>query len=265
MRTLFLTVILTCSTITAFSQTAGYVSILNKYSSYDTIEYSLPDFTYQSDTSNECQNFRKKYNLDSIGRIGDEFDKQINLLQWVNHSFRHNGIEPLPTKITTDSLVIIGQNGGINCGGLAIILSSAYLSMGFKSRFITCLNSDTTFNDPHSLTMVFSNLFDKWIMVDPTYCAFFMDERGIPLSIEEIRFRMINGLKIQLNDEFNLNSVSISGTSTDHYYEYLTRNMFRFISLIHSSLCYDLDCLEYVNLIPKGFRLNGLQLGSLTM
>lgn len=265
MRTLILAFILTLFRIYAFGQTIDYIKILNQHSLYDTIEYSIPDFTYQSYESIECQNLRKKYNLDSIVGIGDEFDKQIKLLEWVNHSFRHNGNKPLPTEISTDSLAINGQDNGLNCGGLAIILNSSYLSMGFKSRFITCLNNDSTFNDPHSLTMVFSNHYNKWIMVDPTYCAYFIDDRGIPLSIEEIRYRLANGLKVQLNDEFNLNSVSTSANKANHYYEYITRNMFRFISPIHNRLDYNMDCLEYVHLIPKEFRLNGLRLGSLNV
>jgi hypothetical protein len=265
MRLTILAFILTFLRIPVFGQTVDYIEILSQYSLFDTIEYSLPDFTYQSDKSIECQNLRHKYNLDSIAGIGDEFDKQIELLKWVNQSFRHNGKEPLPSKISADSLVILGQNNGLNCGGLAIILNSAYLSVGYKSRFITCLNNDSTFNDPHTLTIVFSNHYRKWIMVDPTYCAYFIDEQGIPLSIEEIRYRLANGQKVILNNEFNLNSVSTSANKTNDYCSYITRNMFRFISPIHNRLDYDLDCLEYVHLIPQYFKLEGLHLGSMNV
>jgi hypothetical protein len=261
MRTIILTIILIVFQISSSGQVVDYIDVLNEYPTYDTIKYGIPDFTYQSNESIKIQNFRHKYKLDSIAGKGDEFDKQIKLLKWVNCSLRHNGNSPLSSKINIDTLAIIGQKEGLNCGGLAIILNAVYLSMGYKSRFITCLNSDSTFNDPHSLTIVFSNHYNKWIMVDPTYCAFFIDEQNVPFSIEEIRQRLMDRLKIQLNEDFNLNSISTSANKPCDYYQYITRNMFRFISPLHSKFEYDLDCLEYVHLIPKGYRLNGMPLG----
>jgi hypothetical protein len=261
MRTLTLTCFLITFHILSYGQDLDYIGILKRYPTYDTIKYLIPDFTYQSNKSIRIQNFRNKYKIDSIAGTGDEFDRQIRLLKWVNSSFKHNGNKPLPTKVYADSLALIGQKDGINCGGLAIILNSVYLSLEFKSRFITCLNNDSTFNDPHSLTIVFSNKYNKWILVDPTYCAFFTDEQGIPLSIEDIRYRLINSLKIRLNDDFYLNSVSTFANTPKDYYQYITRNMFRFISPISNRFEFDLDCLEYVHLIPKGFRLNNMSLG----
>lgn len=261
MRTFILACILIALHISSFGQNADYVSVLKQYPTYDTIEYLIPDFTYQSDKSIEIQTFRNRYKIDSIAGTGDEFDRQIRLLKWVNSSFKHNGNNPLPSKVYADTLALVGQKEGINCGGLAIILNSVYLSIGYKSRFITCLNNDSTFNDPHSLTIVFSNKYNKWILVDPTYCAFFTDEFDRPLSIEEIRDKLGNRLKIRLNEDFYLNSISSSANKSNDYYQYITRNMFRFISPIHSSSAYDLDCLEYVHLIPKGFRLNAMPLG----
>lgn len=261
MKTFVIAIMLIAFRLTLSGQSVNYVDILKQYPTYNTIEYSLPAYTYQSDKSPELQEFRHVYKIDSIAGTGDEFEKQTNLLKWVNHSFKHNGNGPLPGKVNADELAKTGQKDGVNCGGLAIILSSVYLSMGFKSRFITCLNNDTVFNDPHSLTIVFSNKYNKWILFDPTYCAFFSDEYGTPLNIEEIRYRLINNLTIRLNDDFHLNSVSTSANKPDDYLPYLTRNMFRFISPIHNEFNVDLDCLEYIHLIPKGFRLSSIPLG----
>ncbi|MCX6232086.1 MAG: transglutaminase domain-containing protein [Bacteroidetes bacterium] len=261
MRILILTLLLIAIDISVFGQDIDNIGILEKYPNYDTIKYSIPDFTYQSDKSIEIQTFKNRYKIDSIAGKGEEFEKQIRLLKWVNNSFKHNGNKPLVNKVYADSLILNGQKEGINCGGLAIIMNAVYLSMGFKSRFITCLNNDSIFNDPHSLTIVYSNKYNKWILVDPTYCVFFIDEFERPLSIEEIRIRLVNHLKIRLTDSFHLNSISTSAIKANDYYKYISRNMFRFISPIHNSLIYDLDCLEYVQLIPKGFSLNAIPLG----
>ncbi len=261
MRTFTLSIFLIAFHFITFGQNIDYVGILKQYPTYDTIKYSVPDFTYQSNKSIEIQKFRNRYRIDSIAGPGDEFDQQIRLLKWVNNSFKHNGNKPLPGMVYADTLALIGQKEGLNCGGLAIILNTVYLSMGFKSRFITCLNNDSTFNDPHSLTIVFSNKYNKWILVDPTYCAFFLDDFGRPLSIEEIRYKLLNSLEIRLNDAFHLNSISTTAIKSNEYYQYLTRNMFRFISPIHNSSQYNLDCFEYIQLIPKGFKFSATPLG----
>jgi len=261
MKTLILTWILIVFKITSFGQNVDYVNILKQYQTYDTIKYSLPDFTYQSDKSIELIDFKHKYKIDSIAGNGDEFERQIRLLKWVNNTFKHNGNTPLPSKLNADTLATIGQKSGVHCGGLAIILNTVYLSMGFKSRFITCLNNDTTFNDPHTLTIVFSKKYKKWILFDPTYCAYFVGDQNIPLSIEDIRSRLTNNLNIKLNNEFHLNSVTTSANSSEHYLQYIARNMFRFISPIKNEFNWDMDCLDYVHLIPKGYRLGSMPLG----
>jgi hypothetical protein len=242
----------------------NYIEILRNHSQYSNTDYSsIPDFTYESDSCSDLVKLREKYTLDSIAGSGDEFEKQKNLLKWVNRFIKHNAKLPLPTLANTDTLFKTGLKDGANCGGLAILLNSVYLSMGYKSRFITCLNNDTVFNDPHSLTIVFSSNFNKWILMDPTYCAFFSDEKSIPLSIEEIRDRFINGLKIKLNDDFNLNSISISKSTNEinHYYNYIARNMFRFIAPVQSKFEFNSNCSECIYLIPKDFKLNNFLLG----
>jgi hypothetical protein len=242
----------------------NYIGILKNHRQYSNTDYlSIPDFTYQSDSCSDLSKLRQKYKLDSIAGSGNEFDKQKNLLIWVNRYIKHNAILPLLAIVNTDTLFKTGLKDGTNCGGLAILLNSVYLSMGYKSRFITCLNDDTVFNDPHSVTIVFSTKFNKWILMDPTYCAYFSDEKSIPLSIEEIRYRLINGLKINLNNEFSLNSISISTSAktANHYYNYIARNMFRFIALLESKFEYDFNCSEDIYLIPENFKLNNFPLG----
>jgi hypothetical protein len=98
--------------------------------------------------------------------------------------------------------------------------------------------------------------------MDPTYCAYFTDRQGKPLSIEEVRSGFIKGSEIILNDAFHLNSVSTSSGAVD-YYRYLTRNMFRFIAPVHSNIEFDLNCLEYIHLIPKDFKFNYIPSGQL--
>jgi hypothetical protein len=247
--------------LSVFGQITEYKNLLTQFSLYSSIEYALPSFSYPSKTTTELKAFMLKYRIDSIAGKGDEFERQINLLKWVNSTFKHSGNTPLPSKLNADTLAIIGRKSGVHCGGLAMILNAAYLSLGFKSRFITCLNNDTTFNDPHTLTIVFSNKFKKWIMIDPTYCAYFIGNENIPLSLEEIRARLASNSKIKLNEEFNLNSVSTTAGSKNDYLEYLTRNMFRFISPIKTEYNWDMDCLDYVNLIPQGYKLGSMPLG----
>jgi len=261
MRKILFTLVLIIYELSVVGQIPEYTKLLRQYSTYSQIKYSIPQFIYQSCNTDELKTFRHRFKIDSIAGLADEFDQQIRLLKWVNRNFKHNGSSPLPERFNADTLIKLGQNAGVNCGGLALILNTAYLSLGFKSRFITCLNNDTIFNDPHTLTIVFSKKFNKWIMVDPTYCAYFTGVDGIPLSMEEIRIRFANNLKVNLDKDFNFNSISTTAGSVEDYLEYITRNMFRFISPVNNGFNWNMVCLDYINLIPQGYKLGLTPLG----
>ena len=68
------------------------IEILRKHPHYSDTDYSsIPEITYQPDSCTDLIKLRMKYKLDSIAGSGDEFDKQKNLLMWVNRFIKLSG------------------------------------------------------------------------------------------------------------------------------------------------------------------------------
>jgi hypothetical protein len=111
---------------------------------------------------------------------------------------------------------------GLNCRGLATVLNECYLSMGFKSRFVTCMPRDSVFTDCHVINMVWSNDLKKWLWMDPTNDAYVMNEQGQLLGIAEVRERLINGKPLILNPDANWNHKS-SAVKEEYLCNYMAK------------------------------------------
>jgi hypothetical protein len=128
------------------------------------------------------------------------------------------------------------ENRTLNCRGLAIVLNEVYLSMGYKSRFVTCFPKDTTDNDCHVINMVFSESLNKWLWMDPTMNAYIMNEKGELLGIQEVRERLIKNKPLILNPDANHNRNSI--TKEYYLYYYMAKNLYGFQCPVSSEYDY---------------------------
>lgn len=197
-----------------------------KYNYDDT--RSIPNFTYQDMNNPNLVKIRTDLKLDSIAGTGNEISKIINLLHWVHNTIRHDGSSSNPKSRNTLDLISVckKENRGVNCRMLATILNECYLSLGFKSRYVTCMPRETEFEDCHVINMVYSNELSKWIWVDPTNDAYVMDENGVLLNLEEVRERLINHKPLILNPDANWNRKS--SVSKEYYLEYyMAKNLYR--------------------------------------
>ena len=136
---------------------------------------------------------------------------------------------------------------------LATILNECYLSLGIKSRYITCMPKETNFDDCHVINMVYSNELKKWIWIDPTFDSYVMDEKGNLLGIQEVRERLIKGQPLILNADANRNRANLQ--TKDNYLEnYMAKNLYRLQTPLISE--YDTETwksgkeVTYVELLP---------------
>lgn len=188
----------------------------------------VPKFEYQSMDNFNLVRIRKDFKLDSIAGNGNEVSKIINLLHWVHNIIRHDGSSNNPTLKNAIDLIKVckTEKRGVNCRMMATILNECYLSMGIKSRYITCMPKETEFDDCHVINMVYSNDLKKWIWIDPTFDAYVMNEKGELLGLEEVRERLINGKTLILNPDANWNK---KNSQTKEYYlqTYMAKNLYR--------------------------------------
>jgi hypothetical protein len=203
---------------------------------------------------------RKAFNLDSIAGKGNEVSKILNLMHWIHNLVPHNGNMENPQVKNAMSMIAEckRENRGLNCRGLATVLNECYLSMGIRSRFVTCLPKDSLGidNDCHVINMVYSKQLKKWIWIDPTFDAYVMNEKGELLGLEEVRERLINDKPLLLNPEANWNHIS-SQTKEYYLYTYMAKNLYMLECPVSSE--YDTETripgktITYIQLVPLNY------------
>lgn len=233
-----------------------YLEKLKKAEKYNLSDNRfIPKFEYQSMDNPNLVRIRKDLKLDSIAGNGNEVSKILNLLHWVHNIIRHDGSSSNPTLKNAIDLIKVckTEKRGVNCRMMATILNECYLSMGIKSRYITCMPKETEFDDCHVINMVYSNDLKKWIWIDPTFDAYVMNEKGELLGLAEVRERLINGKTLILNPEANWNK---KNSQTKEYYleTYMAKNLYRLETPLVSE--YDSETwksgkeITYVELLP---------------
>jgi len=237
-----------------------YQFILRNAQEYKTDEYyDMPEFRYMSFEDENLVELRSAFNLDSIAGKGTQQFQVINLLHWVHYLIPHDGQHDNPAVKNAMSMIAECKEGnrGLNCRGLATVLNECYLSMGFKSRMITCYPKDSLGLDPdcHVINTVWIDELNKWVWLDPTNDAYLMDEKGTMQSIQEVREKISNGSTLILNPEANWNRMS---TTIDYYiYEYMAKNLYMLECPVVSQ--YNMETREegrifkYVKLIPTDY------------
>ena len=232
------------------------LEILKNAGEYDyTDNRFVPKFTYQSSENLNLQRIRQDLKLDSIAGKGSELSQIFNLLHWVHNLVRHDGNSDNPTLKNAKELINIckAENRGVNCRMLATILNECYLSMGIKSRYITCMPKETNFDDCHVINMVYSKELEKWIWIDPTFDSYVMDEKGNLLGIQEVRERLVKGLPLVLNADANWNRENLQ-TKENYLYNYMSKNLYRLQTPLNSE--YDTETwksgkeVTYIELLP---------------
>ena len=242
-------------------EVGDYMYIIKKAKSYNPADNRpIPTFTYQSATEPNLVILRKTFKLDSIAGNGNEVSKVINLMYWIHNLVPHDGNHDNPVVKNAMSMIneCKREDRGLNCRGLATVLNECYLSMGIKSRFVTCLPKDSLHvdNDCHVINMVYINSLKKWIWIDPTFCAYVMDEKGQLLGLEEVRERLTSDKTLILNPDANWNHKA-SETKEYYLYYYMAKNLYKLECNISSE--YDTETriagkkLTYVDLLPLDY------------
>jgi hypothetical protein len=210
--------------------TGDYLDILKRANKYNLSDNRpLPAFSYQQSDNANLTALRKGFNLDSIAGQGSDVLQILNLMHWIHDLVPHDGMNGNPEVKNALSMLEVckKENRGLNCRGLALVLNECYLSMGIKSRIVTCLPKDSLKidQDCHVINSVYSESLKKWLWIDPTFEAYVMNEKGEMLSIAEVRERLINGKTLILNPDANWNNQSAQ-TKEDYLENYMAKNLY---------------------------------------
>jgi hypothetical protein len=242
-------------------QFSDYLYLLKRASKYNTADQRVvPRFTYQSANNPNLVALRKAFRLDSVAGLGTDVLRIINLMYWIHNLIPHDGQHDNPSVRNAMSMIAVckKEGRGLNCRGLATVLNECYLSLGFKSRFVTCLPKDSLKidNDCHVINMVFAPSLHKWIWIDPTNDAYVMDETGTLLGIDEVRERLVTDKPLIVNPDANWNHKQAT-LKKDYLYNYMAKNLYLLECPVNSE--YDTETMtpgkriEYIELLPLDY------------
>lgn len=240
-------------------EVADYVYLLQKSAPYaaDSV-FAGKRFTYALPTDSSMVRVREYFKLDSIAGGGNEITRMKRVMTWLHNAIRHDGQYGIP-DVGRNSIALYEacKDGkrGLNCRGLAIMLSEMYMAMGWPSRFLTCepkaYDTDT---DCHVINMVWSSELGKWVWMDPTFNAYVADENGTLLHPGEVRQRIAEGLPLVLNDDANWNNRQ-KQTKEQYLDVYMAKNLYIMSAYIDSGFGVEgSGASEYATLAPAGFR-----------
>jgi hypothetical protein len=194
---------------------------------YNTFKESGETITIiYTDIKNKQELF-DKYKIDNVAGNGDDFNRAVNLLEWVSNNIYHNGYYDNHIKENAAALLDYafnnGEDCGINCKALSVILSQCLNSLGIKSRIVYLFPCSPYDTDNHVVCEVFIASMNKWIMLDPTFCLYFKDTADNPLGIYEIRTLLSEQCDLYYFDNAHYNNNGFDIKETIAYY---AKNLF---------------------------------------
>lgn len=146
-------------------------------------------FRFDTYGNPKLKTLREKYRLDEVVAPGkDEFERQILLLDWVNHRFGKFGQPTSKARGALDILKAIDEGHTFFCSHYADVFVSAAASLGWVDRPLALRRPDQVGegSTEHSSTEIWSNQHRKWIMFDPLF-AMYVEKDGVPLNAFELR------------------------------------------------------------------------------
>ena len=216
---------------------------------------------------------KSTYHIEAIAGDGDDLSKSKNLLNWASGHIYHKG--DYAEQVERDVLELLdyafdkGSTHGINCVGLAEILSKCLLSVGLKAKTVFIMPCSPYDGDNHCVTQVYITEMKKWVMFDPTINAYIKNEHGKYLSLLEIRDHLANQEPVFFNRDAKYNEEMWTDDSIRENTEYFAKNLFYFraseVSTFELSSFNSFDASEnrIITLAPQGYDTKHVRLSNI--
>lgn len=126
---------------------------------------------------------------DLIAGVPRQFDQMVRVQDWVNAQWADGTPDPYPPwdALTVLDWIRSGRTGGF-CGQYAQVFLQSLAALGFTARYVEIGSRQNPY--AHYVTEVWSNDFDKWVMMDADYNLHF-ERNSVPLSALEIHDALI--------------------------------------------------------------------------
>ena len=233
------------------------LAFLRLFKEYKHSEQKI-SFLYSDEKSKELKRLREEFDLDSIAGSGPELKRITRLRNWVYQSLKsdsrdfYNVKKDEKTPWNTFYIFDVFNHKPflVDCGTSALVMTEVMLAMGWKARWIQCLPFDLRYNESHCISHVWSNDYNKWIIVDAAQDLFYFNKEAIPFGIPDLRDAIIG------NERVLIYSNNQKATGREWLKNYWIKNIFRFHCLTKSCFSmFDQDSIDHIYLNPKGYDI----------
>lgn len=186
-------------------------------------------FEYDCNNSH-LEELKNAYQLEKIAGVGTDFEKAVNLLVWISEHIYHKG--NFNADISYNALALLeysydkGFEQGISCVALATVLSGCLLAVGLKARRVLIMPCSPYDGDSHAVVQVLIGEMNKWVMLDPTYSAYLVNEKKEPLSLLELRSCLADQKPVFFSAEARYNGAEWMQEDEKSGIEYFAKNLF---------------------------------------
>ena len=210
---------------------------------------------YDSIIANKINTY---FQLDTLySKNASTWDKALAIAKFVARNIPHNNQKIQPKMRNAIALWEYTKSvePAFNCRLHSIMTYELLQSVGIEARFITCMPEDKNDQDCHVVNHVWLPELNKWAMIDSDSGGnWASDEKGVPMSLQELRENYIYGSPIYYHPEFK-------GPSNEkgYYYAYMAKNLYWFSSwethhYNQESNISGGDVGRYINLVPNGYK-----------
>lgn len=230
-----------------------YSQWLKEDADFDSAEILNLDESY-SIGNQMCMQIAEKYKIEEVAGEGSVLDKTVDVLKWVSDNIKHDGSQMVDLDVLNAYTLLeygFGTGKGMNCYCLGLVMTGCMQALGIKARTVMLMPKEFNTNDNHVVTHVYLEEENKWIMVDPSWNAYFSDEDGSVMDVFELRDAFANGKKAMLNDGANYNGQK---ADEDYYKKYMSKNLYWFRIMLWKDI---------YNCAPAGFDFAEWYIGQL--
>ncbi len=124
-----------------------------------------------------------------VAGIPRQFDQMVRLQDWVNAQWPDGTPDPYPPwdALTVLDWIRSGRTQGF-CAQYSQVFLQSLASLGYSARYIEIGSRENPY--AHYLTEVWSNDYNKWVVMDADYNLHF-ERQGVPLSALDVHEALI--------------------------------------------------------------------------
>lgn len=195
-----------------------------------------------------------KYRIDETAGEGADFERAECLLHWMSPRLTHK--PDYDNHVPMNSLALLEYSldrpeNGINCRNKSVILTECCLALGITARRVYIMPYSPYDMDNHVVTEIFDRELSKWIMLDPSTDGVFWDEKGVPLSLLELRERFASH-----------KPAAFTGSEPEEDMNaYFAKNLYRF--MVDGENGFGLADKNVLHFMPTGYGFKANQLAAI--